>query len=174
MTTYDVNSGDSGHKLFASWPDLPERSSHEVATFEELKLAVVARTVLNAASRYRWRRRVELVGEGVFVDRDGAQPAELPALSTSVVLGDSPMSTELTKRIQALVPAAGQPPAPPVTDSGGFTERVAFGNLGPLLWRDWCGHLSTTEHETLRTELDLDLAATTGPRLTGPGRRPGT
>jgi hypothetical protein len=163
MTTYEVHSRDSEHILVASWPDLPERASHEVATFAELKLAAVAKTVLNSASRYRWRRRVELVDEGMFTDQDDAKPAQLPALETSVVLGDSSMDAELTERVRALLPAPGESPASPVADPGGFTERVVFGNLGPLLWRDWCGHLSASEHEALRTELDLDMAATTGP-----------
>ena len=35
MTTYEVNSGDSVHSLVASWPDLPERADHLVATFQD-------------------------------------------------------------------------------------------------------------------------------------------
>jgi hypothetical protein len=38
------------------------------------------------------------------------------------------------------------------------------------LWRDWSGHLSSDEREALSTELDVDLAATTG-ELTGRARQ---
>ena len=190
MTTYQVTSDRDGHQLTASWPDLPERANHPVATFEELKLAIVARSVFNAASRYRWHRWVQLQNQGIFTEervepeptepRAAAQPPKgtaraarlpsLPRLPTSVVLGDSPMGDYLAARIEALVPAAGQEPAPPEADSAGFTDRVPIGNLRPLLWRDWCSHLRTGEHDQLAAELDAELAAMTDP-LTGRGRQ---
>ena len=77
MTTYQVTSDRDGHQLTASWPDLPERANHTVATFEELKLATVARSVLNAASRYRWHRWVQLQNQGIFTEeRVGPDPTE--------------------------------------------------------------------------------------------------
>ncbi len=190
MTTYQVTSDGAGHQLTASWPDLPERANHPVATFEELKLATVARSVLNAASRYRWHRWVELQGQGIFTEERlgpdpadplaGAQPpkgavmsarlASLPRLPTDVILGDSPMNEYLAARIEALLPAAGQEPAPPEADPAGFTDRVPIGNLRPLLWRDWCAHLRAAEHDRLAAELDAELAAMTDP-LTGRGRQ---
>ncbi|MGA3215065.1 MAG: hypothetical protein ABSD97_05160 [Acidimicrobiales bacterium] len=164
MTTYDLDSENDEHLLLASWPDLPERASHQVASFTELKLAQVARTVLNAASRYRWRRWVELLDDGVFKEPGpGDVPVGPPPLPTAALLGDAPMSAELESQIEALVPSAGAEPAPASTDSGGFTERVPWGNLRPLLWRDWCGHLQGDEHDALRDELEADLAATAGP-----------
>lgn len=42
MTTYELESTDESHLLLASWPDLPERASHPVATFADLKLASVS------------------------------------------------------------------------------------------------------------------------------------
>ena len=51
-----------------------------------------------------------------------------------------------------------------------FTERVAIGNLRPLLWTDWRGHLQAVDHDCLATELDAELAAMTGP-LTGRARQ---
>jgi hypothetical protein len=171
MTTYEVESEDDGHHLLASWPDLPERASHPVATFQELKLATVAKSVLSAASRYRWRRWVDLANNGVLASRSREpEGASLPTLPTSAVLGDSPMSAELEQRIEALIPAPGQEPEPVSVDSSGFAERVRFGNLRPLLWRDWCGHLDADEHDALSAELDADLASTTGP-LTGRARQ---
>jgi len=68
MTTYQVTSDGDGHDLVASWPDLPERANHPVATFKELKLATAAKSVLNAASRYRWHRWIQLQDEGLFTD----------------------------------------------------------------------------------------------------------
>ncbi|MGD0945589.1 MAG: hypothetical protein ABR972_15145 [Acidimicrobiales bacterium] len=171
MTTYEVESEDDGHHLLASWPDLPERASHPVATFQELKLATVAKSVLSAASRYRWRRWVDLANNGVLASRSREpEGASLPTLPTSAVLGDPPMSAELEQRIEALIPAPGQEPEPVSVDSSGFAERVRFGNLRPLLWRDWCGHLDADEHDALSAELDADLASTTGP-LTGRARQ---
>ena len=80
MTTYQVTSDGNEHELTASWPDLPERANHPVAVFKELKLATVAKNVLNAASRYRWHRWVQLQDQGVFTDeRVGPDPTERPA-----------------------------------------------------------------------------------------------
>ena len=191
MTTYQVTTEGGGHQLTASWPDLPEPGNHPVATFEELKLATVARSALNAASRYRWHRWVQLQNQGIFTEeRVGSEPSEpaasgqppkgapnksgrlpsLPRLPTSVILGDSPMSDYLAARIEALVPTQGQEPAPAEQDSGGFTDRVPVGNPRPLLWRDWCTHLKPAEHDQLTAELDADLAAMADP-LTGRGRQ---
>ena len=191
MTTYQVTSDGNEHHLIASWPDLPERASHPVATFKELKLATVARSVLSAASRYRWHRWVQIQDQGVFSDErvepdpterpataqlppgsveTSGQPPWMPRLPTTVILGDSPISDYLEARIEALIPGAGQEPAPVEPDSTGFTDRVLIGNLRPLLWRDWCGHLRTGEHDRLAAELDAELAATTGP-LTGRARQ---
>lgn len=191
MTTYQVTSDGDGHDLVASWPDLPERANHPVATFKELKLATAAKSVLNAASRYRWHRWIQLQDEGLFTDeRVGADPTErpataqlpagsagtsgqppwLPRLPTSAILGDSPMSDYLEARIEALIPGPGQESAPVEPDASGFTERVSIGNLRPLLWRDWCGHLQTGEHDRLAVELDAELAAMTG-SLTGRARQ---
>jgi len=191
MTTYQVTSDGNEHHLIASWPDLPERVNHPVATFQELKLATVASSVLNAASRYRWRRWVHLQNQGVFTEeRVGPDPTEpptsgqlpkgsaavsrrslwLPRLPTSVVLGDSPMNRYLETRIEGLVPVAGQESSPAEVDSGGFTDRVPIGNPRPLLWRDWCAHLKTGEHDALAAELDAELAAMTD-ALTGRGRQ---
>jgi hypothetical protein len=190
MTTYQVTSDRDGHQLTAFWPDLPERANHTVATFEELKLATVARSVLSAASRYRWQRWVQLQNQGIFTEeRVGPDPTEptttaqppkgaaksarlpsLPRLPTDVILGDSPMGDYLAGRIKALVPAGGEEPAPAEVDSGGFTDRVPIGNPRPLLWRDWCGHLQAAEHDQLAVELDAELTAMADP-LTGRGRQ---
>jgi hypothetical protein len=191
MTTYQVTSDGNGHQLVASWPDLPERVNRPVATFKELKLATAAKSVLNAASRYRWHRRIQLLDEGIFTDEQAGpdpierpatarlspgssdasgQPPWLPRLPTSVVLGDSPMSDHLQARIESLLPVSGPQVAPAEPDSAGFTDRVPIGNLRPLLWKDWHGHLQTDEHGRLTSELDADLAATTG-SLTDRGRQ---
>jgi hypothetical protein len=170
MTTYEVESEGGVHSLFASWPDLPERARHPVATLQDLKLAAVAKSVLNAASRYRWRRRVQLVDEGVFSELGAAGPADLPVLATSVVLGDSPLRTELEARLKALTEDPDHDGEAAHIGSGGFVERVRFGQLGPLLWRDWCTHLTAAEHDQLAAELEADLAATTG-LLTGRARQ---
>ncbi len=190
MTTYQVTSDGDGHRVTASWPDLPGRANHPVATFEELKLATVARSVLNAASRYRWHRWVQLQNQGIFTEeRVGPDPTEptaatqppkttaksarlhsLPRLPTGVILGDSPMGDYLAARIEALVPAPGEQPTPAEADSAGFTDRVPIGNLRPLLWRDWVGHLQAAEHDQLAAELDAELATMTDP-LTGRGRQ---
>jgi hypothetical protein len=170
MTTYEVDDQEDRLCLRASWPDLPERASHEVARFQDAKLAAVARSVLGAASRYRWRRAVQLVDEGAFVGKPDGKPGSLPVLPSDVLLGDSPMRPELEKLITALIPGDGEGTEQPAVDSGGFSERVRFGNLRPLLWRDWCSHLSAEEHEALRAELDSDLEATAGP-LTGRARQ---
>jgi hypothetical protein len=163
MTTYQVDSEDGEHRLRASWPDMPDRATHDVATFQELKLAAVAKSVLNAASRYRWRRWVMAVEAGAFSDEGAKEIGSFPPLASAAVLGDAPMGAELEKCIEALIPGDGEEPGPPMVDSGGFTERVRFGNLRPLLWREWSGHLSTDEHEALSLELAADLAATSGP-----------
>jgi hypothetical protein len=163
MTTYDVQSSDGDHKLVASWPDLPERANHAVARFEELKLASAARSVLGAASRYRWHRLIQLLDAGVLPGQPAAQPTELPELATGAVLGDQAMSPELRGTLERLIPNKDQTPAPAAVDQGGFSERVRLGNLGPLLWADWQRHLSVEEHEALSAELDADLNATTGP-----------
>ena len=79
MTTYQVTSNRDGYQLIASWPDLPERADHPVGTFEEEKLATAARSVLNAASRYRWHRWIQLQDEGVFTEeRAGEDPMDSP------------------------------------------------------------------------------------------------
>jgi len=80
------------------------------------------------------------------------------------------MSDYLEARIEALIPGPGQESAPVEPDASGFTERVSIGNLRPLLWRDWCGHLQTGEHDRLAVELDAELAAMTG-SLTGRARQ---
>ena len=163
MTTYEVNTGDSVHSLVASWPDLPERADHLVTTFQDVKLAAVARTVLGAASRYRWHRRLQLVDDGVFTEPPPAgKPTELPPLATAVVLGEVAMAEELESRIEALLPASGDGAGDVAVDDGGFTERVPLGNLRPLLWKDWFKHLNENEHEALRAELEVDLAAAAG------------
>jgi len=163
MTTYQVDSEDGGHRLRASWPDLPERATHDVATFQDLKLAAVAKSVLNAASRYRWRRWVMRVEEGTFTDEGDEEVGNFPVLASPAVLGDAAMGAALEKCIESLIPVEGEESGPPIVDSGGFTERVRFGNLRPLLWRDWYRHLSTDERGALSDELDADLAATSGP-----------
>ena len=73
MTTYEVTSERNGHQLIASWPDLPERAHHPVAVFNELKLATVAKSVLNAARRYRWHRWVQLQDHGIFTEERGVR-----------------------------------------------------------------------------------------------------
>ena len=170
MTTYELESEDSsGYHLIASWPDLPERISHPVATFQDPKLAAVAKTVLNAASRYRWRRWVELLDEGVFNETRDAGSTSLPALPTGAVLGDLPLGADLEEWIRALT-HAGSGAEPPSSDASGFVERVQFGQLGPLLWKDWSRHLQADERGRLTAELDADLAATMG-QLTGRARQ---
>jgi hypothetical protein len=175
MTTYKVTSEGSRQHLVACWPDLPERVNHPVAAFKELKLAEVAKTVLNAASRYRWHRWIQLLDEGVFAeDQAGPDPtgpsARLPRLPTGVILGDSPMSADLEGRIEALIPDPDAPSQPVNPASVDFTDRVPLGNLRPLLWRDWCSHLQTEEHDRLAADLDADLAAMAGP-LSGRARQ---
>jgi hypothetical protein len=195
MTTYEVASDETGHHVTASWPDLPERASHPVATFQELKLAGAARSVLDAASRYRWRRWLQLIDGGVFSEEQAGpdptltdattslliasdsgvksgQPSWLPRLSTSAVLGDSPMSQNLEQRIKDLIPDSGEQREPVDPDSPGLADRVPLGNLRPLLWRDWSGHLQADEHDRLAAELDEDVAATTG-LLSGRARQIG-
>jgi len=190
MTTYQVTSEGDGHQLVASWPDLPERADHPVASFKELKLATAARNVLSAASRYRWHRWIQLQDQGIFTEErvgpdpsdapgssqlatgsgEPVQPPWLPRSTTNVLLGYAPMSDYLAARIEALVTGAGDEREPVEPDAGGFTERVSIGNLRPLLWRDWCRHLEKGEHDRLAEELDAELAAMTGP-LTGRARQ---
>jgi hypothetical protein len=171
MTTYEVENEDSsGHRLTASWPDLPERAGHLVANFRDPKLAAVAKTVLNAASRYRWRRWVQLLDEGVFNEPHATGSASLPALPTGAVLGESGLGAELEEPIRTLIGGSEVAREQASSDSGGFVERVRFGQLGPLLWRDWSGHLRTEERSALAAELDADLAATMG-QLTGRARQ---
>lgn len=170
MTTYEVESQDSRHRLLASWPDLPERANHLVATFQDLKLATVAKTVLNAASRYRWRRWVQLVDEGVFKEQSAQSAVSLPPLPTDAIVGGAPLGTSLEEHIKALTADTDATPERAHIDSGGFVERVRFGQLGPLLWREWCSHLEAGERASLIAELDADLAATMGP-LTGRARQ---
>src|ERR1017187_2555155 len=125
MTTYEVENEDSsGYHLSASWPDLPERISHPVATFQDPKLAAVAKTVLNAASRYRWRRWVELLDEGVFNETRDAGSTSLPALPTGAVLGDLPLGADLEEWIRALT-HAGSGAEPP--SSARFCGRTGAG-----------------------------------------------
>jgi hypothetical protein len=156
MTTYEVTSDASGHNLVASWPDLPERANHPVATFQELKLATVAKSVLNAASRYRWCRWIQLLDEGTFTEKMAgpdptavqqptiAQPApdsgatsdqvpRLPRLPTSAVLGDSPMSEYLQARIEGLLQDPGEtaePVGPSPTAFGSGTFDLSCGGTG--------------------------------------------
>ena len=193
MTTYRVESDETGHHLVASWPDLPERASQSVAIFEDLKLASVAKSVLSAASRYRWRRWLELLDAGIFseeqvppdptpADRSDVtgvapdsgggpdQPSWLPRLPTTVILGDSTMGAYLEERIERLLPEAGGGPEPVDPERSGFGAQVPLGNLRPLLWRDWFSHLQADEHDHLAAELDEDLSATAGP-LVGRARQ---
>ena len=191
MTTYQVTSNRDGYQLTASWPDLPERADHVVGTFEEEKLAAAARSVLNAASRYRWHRWIQLQDEGVFTEERAGEdlvtsptagqlstasaatsaPSRwLPRLPTGVVLGDSPMSDYLQSRIESLTQGADLSGEQVESDSTGFTNRVAIGNLRPLLWSDWRGHLQSVDHDCLAAELDAELAAMTDP-LAGRGRQ---
>ena len=149
MTTYEVESQDSRHRLLASWPDLPERANHLVATFQDLKLATVAKTVLNAASRYRWRRWVQLVADGVFKEQSAQGAAGLPPLPTAAIVGGAPLGASLEEHIKALTADTDATPERAHIDSGGFVERVRFGQLGPLLWRQWCNHLEADERDEL-------------------------
>ena len=87
MTTYEVDNEEDRYCLRASWPDLPERANHDVAGFKEEKLAAVARSVLGAASRYRWRRAVQLVDEGIFTRQTDDRPGGLPSLPNSCLVG---------------------------------------------------------------------------------------
>ena len=140
MTTYQVTSNRDGYELIASWPDLPERVDHPVGTFGEEKLATATRSVLNAASRYRWHRWIQLYDEGVFTEeRAGEDPVDrptdehlslgsattsapsrwLPRLPTGVILGDSPMSGYLEGRIESLIKDPGQPGAQDEADDRG-------------------------------------------------------
>ena len=185
MTTYEVTTDEAGHHLTASWPDLPERASHPVATFQELKLAAAARSVLDTASRYRWRRWLQLIDVGVFTEEEvGPDPPEtqvaaveppatdvdanvgasspLPRLPTRAILGDSPMGEQLEQRIVSMLPAPGTEPGAVDHDPPQLADRVPLGNLRPLTWRDWYKHLQADEHDRLAAELDEDLAATTG------------
>ena len=193
MTTYRVESDETGHHLVASWPDLPERASQSVAIFEDLKLASVAKSVLSAASRYRWRRWMELLDAGMSSeervppdptpadspdvtgdapDSGGGpdEPSWLPRLPTTVILGDSTMGAYLEERIERLLPEAGGGPEPVDPERSSFGAQVPLGNLRPLLWRDWFSHLQADEHDHLAAELDEDLAATAGP-LVGRARQ---
>ena len=88
-----------------------------------------------------------------------------------MILGDSPMSDYLEARIESLIQARASQAAPAETDSAGFTERVAIGNLRPLLWSDWRGHLQAVDHDRLAAELDAELAAMTGPLDRSAGAR---
>ncbi len=129
MTTYEVTSERNGHQLIASWPDLPERAHHPVAVFKELKLATVAKSVLNAASRYRWHRWIQLQDHGIFTEESagpdptghaatakppsgspGASdlPERLPRLPTKPILGDAPIDEYLESCIEALIPDPGR------------------------------------------------------------------
>ena len=93
-----------------------------------------------------------------------------------MILGDSPMSDYLAGTNRGACPGRRvEEPAPAEADSAGFTDRVPIGNLRPLLWRDWCGHLQAAEHDQLAAELDAELAAMTDPLdRPGRGRSPGT
>jgi hypothetical protein len=179
MTTYEINSDANGHHLVASWPDLPERATCPVATFGDLKLASVARSVLGAASRYRWKRWVQLLDSGVFTEQEagpdptnvlGSGPLGPPRLPTAAVLGDSPMSATLETRIAKLISTGESEPEHPDDDSPEFTDRVRFGSLQPLLWTDWRSHLLGDQHDRLTAELDAELAATMTP-TTARGRQ---
>ena len=190
MTTYQVTSDRDSHQLTASWPDLPEWANHPVASFEELKLATV--------SEERAQRRFPLplapVGptsepghlhRGTGRAGSNGVPGARTATERHGEVHPAPVAAGVADRcdprrdadgrpprgqIEALVPAAGQEPAPAQTDSAGFTERIPVGNLRPLLWRDWCSHLTAAEHDRLAAELDAELTAMTDP-LTGRGRQ---
>ena len=184
MTTYRVDSEDES-TVIATWTDLPIKGSLPVGPFAEAKMATTAKSVLNAASRYRWHRALQLLEQGIFTEEevgsDAAQMEQpaiaqlasdsdwgsdetewLPRLPTSVVLGDSPMSEYLGKTIEGIVPdpVVERPSVGPYLLD--FTGRVPLGNLRPLLWRDWSSHLSAEEHACLAAELDADAGATTG------------
>jgi hypothetical protein len=184
VTTYRVDSEDES-TVIATWTDLPIKGSLPVGPFAEAKMATTAKSVLNAASRYRWHRALQLLEQGIFTEEevgsDAAQMEQpaiaqlasdsdwgsdetewLPRLPTSVVLGDSPMSEYLGKTIEGIVPdpVVERPSVGPYLLD--FTGRVPLGNLRPLLWRDWSSHLSAEEHACLAAELDADAGATTG------------
>ncbi len=147
---------------------------------------MTARSVLEAASCYRWHRMLQLWDEGVFTEanagpdpivklswsafagpvsrfgRGHEEPGWLPRLATDVVLGDSPMSQYLRERIEALIPDQQGQPAPVDPHAWLFADRRPLGNPEPLLWTEWRHRLSWQEREALRNELEADLAATTG------------
>jgi hypothetical protein len=184
MTSYGVHP-ENECMLIATWADLPTKGSLPVGPFAEVKMATTAKSVLNAASRHRWHRALQLLEQDIFTEEQvGAAPAVmeqpaiaqlasdsdwgsdetewLPRLPTSVVLGDSPMSEYLRKNIEWIVRDSIKERQSVGPNSLGFTGRVPLGNLKPLLWRDWPSHLSAEEHSCLAAELDADAAATTG------------
>lgn len=185
MTIYRIDPGD-GRALIASWPDLPIHGSATVGAFASAETAMTAQSVLEAASRYRWHRMLQLWDEGVFTEaragpdpivnfswsafpgpvsgfrRGLEEPGWLPRLATDVVLGDSPMSQYLRERIEALMPDQEDRPVPVDPHAWLFADRRPPANPEPLLWTEWRHRLSGQEKEALRNELEADLAATTG------------
>jgi hypothetical protein len=184
MTSYGVHP-ENECMLIATWADLPIKCRLPVGPFAEVKMATTAKSVLNAASRYRWHRALQLLEQGIFTEEEvgsdaaameqpaigqlasdsdwGSDETEwLPRLPTSVVLGNSPMSEYLRKTIEGIVPDPVVERLSVGPNSLGFTGSVPLGNLKPLLWRDWSSHLSAEEHTCLAAELDADAAATTG------------
>ena len=108
--------------------------------------------------------------EGIFSEARAARPTSLPPLSTSCVLGDCALGADLEETIKALIAESGSEHDRARPDQSGFVERIRFGQLGPLLWRDWSRHLQGDERGHLTAELDADLAATMG-KLAGRSRQ---
>lgn len=176
MTSYRIDPVD-GRTLIARWPDLPIQGSATVGSFADTVTAMTVQRVLDAASRYRWHRMLQLWDEGVFTDARagsdpivsfsrstlaGPEPGWLPRLATDVILGDSPMSQYLRERIDTSIPRQHHQPSPVDPHAWLFADRRPLGNLEALLWSEWQQRLPMQEIETLRTELDAELAATTG------------
>lgn len=183
MTTYGLDSRND-RLLVASWPDLPIEAYETVGPFADREIAALAPSVLEAASRYRWHRMLQLWDEGAFTDeragpdpivastessgggatpgcRMSEEPGWLPRLPTEVLLGDSPMTQYMRERIEALIPDREGDPDP-VDTPWLFADRKPLGNPGPLLRSDWRRNLTDGDREILRVELEADLAATTG------------
>jgi hypothetical protein len=124
MTSYGVHP-ENECMLIATWADLPIKGRLPVGPFAEVKMATTAKSVLNAASRYRWHRALQLLEQGIFTEEEvgsdaaameqpaigqlasdsdwGSDETEwLPRLPTSVVLGNSPMSEYLRSQFSGL------------------------------------------------------------------------
>jgi hypothetical protein len=71
------------------------------------------------------------------------------------------MTGILEARIEALLEATGEGLESAKTSPVGVADRPPLGNLQPLLWRDWCGHVRVAEHDALAAELDTDLPGMT-------------